>query len=142
MHVVAAPFETAEFRQELADPGCGGYCTFEGWVRDTHQGRSVRGLDYEAYVALVETEGERIIDEAMARYAIKDARCVHRIGTLAVGDLAIWIGVTAAHRDAAFAGCRYLIDEAKRRLPIWKKEHYASGASAWVMPGAETTPGG
>lgn len=139
MHVMTVPFEAAQFRRELANPACGGYCAFEGWVRDTHDGRSVEGLDYEAYVELAEGEGERIIDEARARFAIADARCVHRIGALTVGDLAIWIGVSAAHRDAAFAGCRYIIDEAKQRLPIWKKERYTSGAASWVMPAKENT---
>ena len=134
MHVIAAPVEIVNFRQTLTNPACGAYCAFEGWVRGTHDDRSVKGLDYEAYVDLAEAEGERIIAEALARFAVMDACCVHRIGSLAVGQLAIWIGVTAAHRDAAFAGCRYIIDEAKRRLPIWKKERYTSGTASWVMP--------
>lgn len=135
MHVVSAAPDIQALRDTLDHPGCGGYCTFEGRVRDRNAGAGVEGLDYEAYAELAKSEGERIIAEACERFAIVDARCVHRIGTLAIGDLAIWIGVAAAHRDAAFAACRYIIDEAKQRLPIWKKEHYVDRPADWVVPG-------
>ena len=75
---------------------------------------------------------------AGARFAILDARCVHRVGSLAIGDLAVWVGVIAAHRDAAFAACRFIIDEVKSRVPIWKNEHYADGESGWLHP--DNTP--
>ena len=89
--------------------------------------------DYdEAYAPLAEKEGMRILDEARARFAIRGAVCVHRVGHLQLGELAVWVGVTAEHRGAAFDACRYLIDEAKARVPIWKKEHYATGATAWI----------
>ena len=77
-------------------------------------------------------EGERIIAEAIARFGVAHAACVHRVGALAVGELAVWVGVSAAHRDEAFRACRYIIDEVKHRLPIWKKEHYLNGDSGWV----------
>ena len=77
-------------------------------------------------------EGDRIVAEAFARFPIAKACCVHRLGVLDIGDLAVWVGVTAAHRDAAFAACRYIIDEVKTRVPIWKKEHYAEGDSGWI----------
>lgn len=134
MRVAAEAFDVAELRRELAHPSCGGFCAFEGWVRDRNAGAPVDGLDYEAYAELTVAEGERVIAEAMEKFDIVDARCVHRIGSLVIGDLAIWIGVTAPHRDAAFRACRYIIDEAKKRLPVWKKEHYLSGSAAWVMP--------
>jgi adenylyltransferase/sulfurtransferase len=81
---------------------------------------------------LAETEGERILAEAMERYGVTDASCLHRTGDLKVGELAVWVGVSAAHRDEAFRACRYIIDEIKHRLPIWKKEHYLSGDTEWV----------
>lgn len=127
-----APADTAALRQALLQPGNGGYCSFEGWVRQTNEGRAVRGLDYQAYTALALAEGERILAEACARFAIGDARAVHRVGSLAVGELAVWIGVAAPHRDAAFQACRYIIDEIKSRVPIWKREHYLDGDAAWV----------
>jgi molybdopterin synthase catalytic subunit len=77
-------------------------------------------------------EGERIVAEAIARFGAARAACVHRVGELAVGELAVWVGVSAPHRDEAFRACRYIIDEVKHRLPIWKKEHYLDGDSGWV----------
>lgn len=105
---------------------------FEGWVRDHNEGRAVLEFEYEAYVALAESEGRRILDEASERFDVVRAGAVHRTGHLAIDDLAVWVGVSAAHRDAAFATCRYIIDETKRRVPIWKREHYADGAVEWV----------
>lgn len=139
MRVTGADFDAAALRRELAHPSCGGFCAFEGWVRDSNAGAPVDGLDYEAYAELAVAEGERVIAEALEKFDIVDARCVHRVGSLVIGDLAIWIGVAAPHRDAAFRACRYIIDEAKKRLPVWKKEHYVSGAATWVMPAQEET---
>ena len=119
-------------RAELADPHCGGFVAFEGWVRDHNEGQQVTRLEYEAFAALGLREGERVIAEAQERFGLHRALCVHRVGTLNLGDIAVWVGATAAHRDEAFRGCRYIIDEVKHRLPIWKKEHYLGGDSGWV----------
>jgi molybdopterin synthase catalytic subunit len=124
--------EPQTLHQALADPACGGYAAFEGWVRDTSDGERVRRLEYEAFEALAAREGERILAEAIERFGVAHAACVHRLGNLAVGELAVWVGVSAAHRAEAFEACRYIIDEVKHRLPIWKKEHYESGDSGWV----------
>jgi molybdopterin synthase catalytic subunit len=129
------PFDVASLRAELLDARVGGYASFEGWVRDHNEGRPVEGLRYEAYASLAEAEGERILAEACARFDILDARCVHRTGDLALGELAVWVGVAAAHRDAAFAACRFVIDEVKARVPIWKHERYVGGAADWLHPG-------
>lgn len=118
--------------RELRDARAGACVTFEGWVRDHNDGRPVRALDYEAFAELAEREGERIIAEARTQFEILAVAGVHRVGALQIGDLAVWVGVVAAHRGAAFAACRYIIDEAKARLPIWKKEHYADGSSEWI----------
>ncbi len=119
-------------RNSLGDISCGAYASFEGWVRDHNDGREVRSLEYEAYESLGLKEGERIIAEALERFEIEHAACVHRLGPLALGELAVWVGVSAHHRDAAFSACRYIIDETKVRVPIWKKEHYLAGDSGWV----------
>jgi adenylyltransferase/sulfurtransferase len=132
MRIGTAPIDGAALRAELFDPQCGGYCAFEGWVRDHNAGAAVDGLDYEAYADLVLAQGEAILAEAIERFDIVDARCAHRTGALAIGEVAIFIGVSARHRDAAFRACRYIIDEAKHRLPVWKKEHYLDRAPAWV----------
>jgi sulfur-carrier protein adenylyltransferase/sulfurtransferase len=128
----SAPLDTAQFAAALADPSCGGYACFEGWVRDHNEGRVVSRLEYEAFEALAVTEGERIIADAIERFGVERAACVHRLGALGIGELAVWVGVSARHRDEAFRACRYIIDEVKHRVPIWKKEHYAGGDSGWV----------
>jgi molybdopterin synthase catalytic subunit len=127
-----APLDPQQLRVGLADPGCGGYAAFEGWVRDHNEGERVRHLEYEAFEALAIREGERILAEAVTRYGVAHALCAHRLGDLAIGELAVWVGVSAPHRDEAFRACRYIIDEVKHRLPIWKKEHYLNGDSGWV----------
>jgi molybdopterin synthase catalytic subunit len=134
-----APFAVADLQASLQDPRAGACVTFEGWVRDHHQGRMVAGLRYEAHAGLAEAEGARILAEALLRFDCVNACCVHRIGVLAIGELAVWVGVSAAHRDAAFAACRHIIDEVKARVPIWKHERYGDGDAAWVHPtGADT----
>ena len=129
-----APLDPAPLRRQLQSPQAGAFASFEGWVRDHHDGRSVTGLNYEAYVALAETEGMRIVAEAVRRFDVADAACIHRIGALAPGDLAVWVGVSSAHRGPAFEACRWIIDEVKSRVPIWKHERYASGHADWLHP--------
>lgn len=124
-------------REALLDDRAGAFASFEGLVRDHNDGRAVNGLRYEAYVALAEAEGMKILGEARERFEVIGACAVHRIGDLAVGDLAVWVGVTAAHRDAAFGACRWIIDEVKARVPIWKHERYADGDAGWLHPEVE-----
>lgn len=131
------PFDVAALRHELLCPQAGAFASFEGWVRDHHDGRAVVGLHYQAYADMAEREGEGIIRDACERFEIIDARCVHRTGELAIGELAVWVGVSAAHRDAAFAACRFVIDEIKDRVPIWKHERYADGEGGWLHPRSE-----
>jgi molybdopterin synthase catalytic subunit len=126
------PIDPAALVRELQDPAAGACATFEGWVRHRNDGRQVQALEYEAYGPLALKEGERILAEANLRFPILKAVCVHRTGGLAIGGLAVWVGVTAEHRGAAFDACRYVIDQAKARVPIWKREYYADGAKAWV----------
>ena len=126
------PIDPAALLGGMGDTGAGACATFEGRVRDRNDGRAVERLDYEAFAPLAEKEGARIVREARAKFQVIGATCVHRTGSLALGDISVWIAVTAAHRGAAFDACRYIIDEIKGRLPIWKKEHYAGGASEWI----------
>ena len=130
--VAAAPIDLDGFRRSLTDPSCGAYAQFEGWVRDHNEGREVLRLEYEVYEPLAVKEGLRIIDEAMGRFGLTRAAAIHRSGLLELTDLAVVVGVSSPHRGPAFDACRYIIDQAKLRLPIWKKEHYASGAAEWV----------
>ena len=130
--ISADPLDPAALKNALDDPHAGACVVFEGWVRNHNEGQPVQSLEYEAFAALAEKEGARILAEALEKFPIGRAVCIHRTGHLQIGDLAVWTGVSAAHRDAAFAACRYLIDETKARVPIWKKEHYTTGATAWI----------
>lgn len=127
-----AALDVQALRCELADPSCGGFAAFEGWVRDHNEGQQVLRLEYESFVPLAVREGERVIDEACERFGLHNLLCVHRLGELQLGEVAVWVGAAAAHREEAFRACRYIIDEVKHRLPIWKKEHYLGGDSGWV----------
>lgn len=130
------PIDTGTLRDALFDPAAGACICFEGWVRDHHQGQDVRALDYQAYAPLAEREGAAILAEAMRKFDLIRAACVHRTGALTVGDLAVWVGVSSAHRGPAFDAARYIIDEVKQRVPIWKREHYVDGKSEWQHPSA------
>ena len=129
----ARRIETRALRAQLADPACGGYAAFEGWVRDHNEGaaraapgvrglRGARGARRRAHPR----RGHRAL-----RRRARRAACTAS-GSSRSGELAVWVGVSAPHRDEAFRACRYIIDEVKHRLPIWKKEHYLSGDSGWV----------
>ena len=127
-----APIDAPALARGLADRGCGGFVSFEGWVRDHNEGLAVTRLEYEAFEALGVKEGERIVAEARERFGLTRIACVHRLGTLEIGDVAVWVGAAAPHRDEAFRACRFVIDEVKHRVPVWKKEHYVNGDSGWV----------
>ena len=132
MAMTTSSIDPAALRAELFDPGAGAYCGFEGWIRNENEGKAVQRLEYEAYEPLAVSEGEMIIAEALEKFPHLHAHCVHRTGMLEIGECAVWVGVSAPHRDEAFHACRYIIDQVKVRLPIWKKEHYASGEAEWV----------
>src|SRR5690606_17138506 len=103
-----ATIDPAPLRARLLDARAGAFASFEGWVRNHNEGQAVDGLRYEAYHALAESEGERIIGEALERFGVIDAVCTHRVGDLAIGDMAVWVGVSAAHRGMAFDACRWI----------------------------------
>ncbi len=112
--------------------GIGACSVFEGVVRNTNDGHQVRKLEYECYESLAIKEGNQILDEAIEKYDLIDAFCIHRVGTLEIGDIAVVVVAASGHRDEAFKGCRYIIDEVKSRVPIWKKEHYEDGETEWL----------
>jgi molybdopterin synthase catalytic subunit len=124
--------EVAAFRAELENDAAGACVTFEGIVRNHNDGRSVLRLEYEAYPALANKEGEAILREALQKFDILGATCVHRTGALEIGGMAVWVGVVSAHRGEAFDACRFIIDTVKHRVPIWKREFYADGSVEWV----------
>lgn len=121
-----------ELKASVANPQSGACVIFEGWVRNHNEGKPVASLEYEGYEALCNNEAQTIFEEAKRHFAIETIHCEHRVGHLQIGDMAVWLGVTARHRGAAFEACQYIIDQVKARLPIWKKEHYADGHTEWV----------
>jgi molybdopterin synthase catalytic subunit len=125
------PLDLTQLIGEVQSPERGGIACFVGTVRNHQDGRPVERLDYTAYGPMAEAEFGRIVADAKSRWDVAIAM-KHRIGRLAVGDTAVAIVAAAAHRDSAFAACRYLIEETKRRVPIWKQELFADGAVEWV----------
>lgn len=127
------PIRLEELVNQVIAPERGGVVTFLGLVRDHHQGRGVTGLSYSAYEPMAEATCNEIVVEAEARWPVRIALS-HRVGTLSVGDMAVAIAVAGHHREEAFAACRHVIEELKRRVPIWKRETYADGTESWVDP--------
>ncbi len=122
--ISSLPIQVETYKKQLRQDQCGGFCSFEGWVRNHNNNQQVSRLEYSAYEALAVTTGEKIIQDAKAQFDIEDAICVHRVGMLEIGDMAVWIGISAKHREATFEACRYIINTLKADVPIWKKEFY------------------
>ncbi len=132
MKMTDQPIVPERLRAELCNEAAGALVAFEGWIRNENEGQQVLRLEYEAYDPLCVSEGRQVIEQALQKFPVVQAHCVHRTGLLELGECAVWVGVTSAHRDEAFVACRFIIDQVKVRLPIWKKEHYVNGDSGWV----------
>jgi molybdopterin synthase catalytic subunit len=130
--ISTTPIDSAAVLARVEDPTCGGLVTFEGRVRNHHRGRDVLRLDYEAFPSMAESEGNKIVAAALEKFDVQAIACEHRTGSLAIGDIAVVVAVSAAHREAAFDACRYVIDELKATVPIWKKEFYTDGTDEWT----------
>ena len=138
--VTTEPIDILVWRRRLDHPAVGAVVMFEGLVRNHHQGRAVRHLEYEGFVPLAVKTGAAILAEARQRWPITMALGCHRTGRLEIGEAAVWLGVAAAHRGEAFTACGWLMDAIKQRVPIWKREFFADGTVEWsvgnVMSGA------
>lgn len=126
------PIDPQALRKQMLSLEAGAYCSYEGWVRNLNEGKAVTELHYSSYPELAPAIAESILIEAKEKFEIQDAAIVHRFGPLRTGDIAVWVGTIAHHRDATFLASRYIIDQVKSRLPIWKKEVYSDGATAWI----------
>lgn len=118
----------------VADPAAGAVDLFLGTVRNHSAGREVRYLHYEAYQEMAEAQLARIVEDARRRWQVRKLSVVHRTGQLAIGETSVGIAVSAEHRAEAFAACRWIIEQIKESVPIWKKEIYPDG-EAWVGTG-------
>jgi molybdopterin synthase catalytic subunit len=123
--------------QAVLLPGCGGTALFVGTTRSPNQGREVDELQYEAFAELARPEMERIGREAATRHGLGAVYLGHRVGVVPAAEPSVIVAASAPHRTEAFAGCRELIDQLKRTVPIWKKERWAGGGQ-WVgLPGGQ-----
>jgi molybdopterin synthase catalytic subunit len=130
----SGPLDLAALVARVEAPDRGAVTSFLGRVRDHHAGRKVTRLEYSAYGPMADAECARIVSEVEARWPVRVA-LVHRIGALDIGEAAVAIAAAGAHRDETFAACRFVIEEVKRRVPIWKKEFYTDGTIEWVGAG-------
>jgi molybdopterin synthase catalytic subunit len=130
--IVTAPIDAARLLQRVGSPADGAAVLFVGTVRDHNDGRAVRGMRYDAYVAMAGPVLEQIAAESAARAGSDRVAVEHRVGDLQVGDVSVAIAVASPHRAEAFAAARYIIEQIKLRLPVWKHEHYIEGGSGWL----------
>jgi molybdopterin synthase catalytic subunit len=138
--LVSTPITPAALLDEVTTDGTGATTLFLGTVRDVNDGRAVRGIEYSAYTAMASDELQRIALEAAARFEGIRIALEHRIGTLGLRDISVAIAVGHARRAPALNASRFLIEELKRRVPIWKREHYVEGDWQWVDPTAHSAP--
>ena len=132
MHLSEAPLLLEPLLAEKQFPECGGLAIFGGAVRNHHEGKPVARRCYTSYRPVAERLMREIEAAARQKFSAPYARVVHRLGMLEIGDVAIYCVVRAPHRAEAFAACRYIVDEVKHAVPIWKEEFYADGTSAFV----------
>ena len=136
-YLVTDPIDVSALLALVQSPERGGIACFLGTVRNHQRGREVVRLEYSAYEPMAEAECGRILAEAESRWDVAVA-LRHRAGALEIGDTAVAIAAASAHRDEAFLACRYVIEEVKRRVPIWKREVFADGSVEWVDPSARS----
>jgi molybdopterin synthase catalytic subunit len=130
--IVERPIAPEDLLTEVRNHRNGAAVLFLGTVRDVSDGLPVTALDYSAYGGMAERELGDIVAEAGEKWSTDDIVVEHRIGALALGDVSVAIAVAHAHRDAAYEASRYVIEELKKRLPIWKREHYLGADPRWV----------
>jgi molybdopterin synthase catalytic subunit len=132
--LVRRPIDPLALLGRVATTANGAVILFLGVVREVNDGRAVTGIDYAAYEGMAASELESIVSDGASKFGTSDIAVEHRLGELAVEDISVAIAVGHPHRDAAYALSRWLIEELKHRVPIWKREHYADGSREWVDP--------
>jgi|SRR5687768_4897859 len=140
--IVDQPIDVATLIDEAGADSCGAITVFLGCVRDVNDGRAVTGIEYSAYRAMAEREMAAIADEAEDRFGVTRLIVEHRLGTLGLREVSVAIVAAHAHRAPALDAQRFVIEELKRRVPIWKLEHYEDGQREWVNAGTGATPVG
>ena len=145
VRIDTAPLSPSELESFVTTPASGGVVSFSGVVRNHHEGRAVLRIEYEAVASLAAAKLMEIAAEVLEDPAIHRVAAMHRTGLLEVGEASVIVAASASHRDEAFRAARRLIDRIKQALPIWKREHFADGTSAWAegftVPDADRSPG-
>jgi molybdopterin synthase catalytic subunit len=126
------PLDAAALVEEVASPGCGGTSLFLGTVRSSAEDGDIEGIEYSAYPEMAEAEFDRIVVEVTARWPGSRVALRHRTGFIPTGEASIAVAVACPHRAEAYEASRYIIEQTKKRVPVWKKERFASGSSRWV----------
>ena len=134
-YLVDRPIDATALLTAVSRHANGATVLFLGTVREVNEGRAVTGLAYSAYRSMAERELELIVRETASRFGTEDIAVEHRLGELTLGDCSVAVAVAHARRSQAFDAARYIVEELKRRLPIWKLEHYADGSREWVNAG-------
>ena len=132
--LVRDPIDPMALVRAVSNPSNGALIVFLGAVRQLNEGRAVTGIEYAAYEAMALSELRAIVAEGAAKFDTADVVVEHRLGELAVEEISVGIAVGHSHRDTAYALSRWVIEELKRRVPIWKREHYVDGTREWVDP--------
>ena len=138
--ITRRPIDVAAVLARVGGPADGAVLLFLGTVREQNAGEPVRGMRYDAFDAMAADVLRGIVEEAGERYGLDCVYAVHRAGELAIGDVSVAIAVSSPHRAEAYDASRYIIEQIKQRLPVWKQEHYVSGDSRW-LEGRVPTPG-
>ena len=132
--IVTREIDPASLIKEVGSQENGAISVFIGTVRDVNDGRGVSSIEYSAYKSMAENELDRIIDEAEKQFGVSALVVEHRVGLLGLGDVSVAIAAAHPHRAPALDCTRFVIEEIKKRVPIWKMEHYADGGREWVDP--------
>ena len=138
--VVDRPLDPGALLAEVSATANGATVLFAGTVREVNDGRAVSGIEYRAYAAMAERELAAIVADAARRFSVSDLVCEHRVGALALGEASVVVAAAHPHRAPAFDAARFVIEQLKQRVPIWKLEHYVDGTREWVDPTEAAQP--
>lgn len=137
IEITADPIDYAALTEQVRHHNAGAVVLFLGTVREMTGDRRTASLDYEAYPEMAESKLREIEQQAREKWSVQEVAAVHRTGHMDLGEISVAVAVSAAHRDEAFTAGRFIIDELKLQVPIWKKENWADGTTEWVHPGME-----
>ncbi len=138
--ITTDPIDPAALTEHVRSPLAGAVCLFLGTVRELTGAKRTAALEYEAYPEMARRKLGELVDEARGRWPLVEAAIVHRVGPLALGEIAVAVAVSSPHRAEAFEACQWLMDTIKQVVPIWKRERWADGTEEWVHPGLDRPP--